>query len=130
MTPLKTRNISFSLELDQSVIEFFIGNKSQSELECTQDIILERENTIFKYADSMSFEANVKYDPKPMCHFIFANTKLDKISIKSQINNLLTKNLFRFQRIKSNESSSINCTITKIYIAGYKYDLDENLMNS
>jgi hypothetical protein len=41
----------------------------------------------------------------------------------------MIKNLFRFQRIKQNESLSINCTIDDVTINGYNFALDESLVN-
>jgi hypothetical protein len=124
---LNVFNIDFHIQLFQSEIEFFIGNKPQSELACTRDIILQKETTIFSKLSynvtSILFGNHIKYDTKPICPFIFAYTQLVEIDIINQVDSFLFKNLLRFQIVE--ESLSINSTVGAFYIDGYKYVIDE-----
>ncbi len=127
--PAQFRNSVFSLSIDQSVVNFFIGDKSQNELECSRDIIPRTSNTILNYINSLTFWAYVKYDDKPVCHFIFANVSLYNFEIHNQIDSFMIKNLLQFQSVNPNETFSMNSTITVISIYGYNFALGEKLLN-
>jgi hypothetical protein len=123
------------LSLDQSAIEFFIGDKPASELECSRQLVTQKEETIFspgsdKTIQELRLRNQIKYSDKPLCPFVFTNAQLDVFNIWNHIDTLLIKNLLRFQSASSNESStSINSKISYFSICGYKYALDARLFS-
>jgi hypothetical protein len=119
----------YRLVFDQSVIKFFIGDKPPlSQFECNRDLIHRIKSNIFQRVCNVQFKSGVKFCSKPMCPFVFANTRLNKLAISNQIDTFLIKNLFRFQSI--NHKTSINSMIFFLEIRGYNIALDENLVNT
>jgi hypothetical protein len=116
------------LNLDRSIIKFFVRGKSQSELECSSDLISQNEEPIFNDFKKVLFDDNLKYEDRPVCPFIFKRSNFESLFLNSQINHFTVKNLLTFRTSKSN-TSSINSSIIKFSIEGYNYDLNERALS-
>jgi hypothetical protein len=128
---------SFSLTVDSSFVAFYMGGHAPGDYDCKTEkqFMLEYKinltaGTVFNYFSRVEFLESVKYDQtNPVCPYLFTNANLYIMGIAELVNSFLVTNIFRLQHANTSSSSSINSTVSTLYIHGYNFILDESLLH-
>jgi hypothetical protein len=103
----------------------------EKRVECSRYLQNETvDGTFFNYFRQILFDYNSKYSGVPTCPYLFANSHLNSLYLNAQTDSFVMRNLWRFEGVPAaNDSNSINSTVWQLYVSGYKYSLDERLLD-
>jgi hypothetical protein len=123
-----------SLSLTFSTVEFYVNNTPPSAYTCSPGIIPNNSASIVTffqdYVNELAFLYGNKYKAQAICPFVFANAKLEQLSLGFQVDTFLFTSLFRFQQTNNTKFFSINSTIQTLSITkSYNYKLDTGLLH-
>jgi hypothetical protein len=129
----KISSSGFSITLYSSPLTFFYMNNGPGQYPCDEKT-LHANSTIagsfFNYFDTVIFDKSVNYDQEtPVCPFIFASARLSELSIYGLMDSFLVSNLLKLQKVNLT-TTTINSSISELYLKGYNYALDETLLNN
>jgi hypothetical protein len=124
-------HIGFTEELVimRSYLRFYLKGKPISEYACDMKTIGNSE--FFSFFFVFAVIQDVKYDPEPLCPYVFANTNYQadiRLSLLGQVDSIVYRNLLRFTDYNVSESS-IGAGISHLIIGGYNYKLDTGLLH-
>jgi hypothetical protein len=86
-------------------------------------------SSFFNHFYMIVFDKSVNYDQEnPVCPFIFANAKLENFLIHGLMDSFLVSNLLKLQKVNLT-TTTINSSISELYLKSYNYALDETLLN-
>jgi hypothetical protein len=107
------------------------GGQALNSFDCMEKIMLNLTSvgTFFNYFDhEVHFHQSIKYDQDNLvCLYLFADSRVTKLSTFGLVDTFLVSNMFRFQKV--NSSSSINSQVTQLALNGYNYKMDESILH-
>jgi hypothetical protein len=112
-----------------SLIEFYFNEQHASELDCTRGLISENETTFFNYFKQILFAPNTQYSSTPVCPYMFSNSILNSLNLYRLEDSLVQRNLWTFRNTARDDESTINSSILELLLGGYKYVLDDQILN-
>jgi hypothetical protein len=110
----------FVISISQSKIDFFIGDKSQSELECSWQMIPQTAIT-FSYIRSLFFCHRIKYSKKPVCPFVFYNAHLNDLHIWNQLDSFLIAPRFTIVCLLNTSKQKNNSLFAQFFISNFNF---------
>jgi hypothetical protein len=123
------------LTLYFSTVQFYVNNTRPGEYTCNSDLIPDDSSKNVSFLSTYLNTLYVGYgniygsESQAVCPFVFKNAQLSQFNLQYQVDSFLFVSLFRFQEVNYTSASSINSTISYLYVDRYNYKLDEGLLH-
>jgi hypothetical protein len=123
------------LTLSLSTVQFYVNNTPPWEYTCDPGLIPAYSPKSVSFFSTYIGEIDIDYGntygsaSQTVCPFVFKNSRLSQLTLQYQVDSFLFVSLFRFQEVNFTRTFSINSTILELYLHGYNYKLDTNILH-